>query len=132
MMSDNNEDDCLVFDTCAVVRDRDVWDAVCDAAERGGANCMKIVDAVEDLDTQHKAEKVSCYDCWRYLPPDEQIGAAVVLFNSAGVEMAGTLLPCVCVEIWDSSGFLRGVWRGRSRDGSGARMLDGAEMIELS
>ena len=91
MMSDNNEDDCLVFDTCAVVRDRDVWDAVCDAAERGDANCMKVVDAVEDLDRRHKAEKVSCYDCWRYMPPDEHVGAAVVLFNTSGVEMAGTL-----------------------------------------
>jgi hypothetical protein len=102
MMSDNNEDDCLVFDTCAVVRDRDVWDAVCDAAERGDANCMKIVDAVEDLYTQHKAEKVSCYDCWRYLPPDEQIGAAVVLFNSAGVEMAGTLFCRACASRYAS------------------------------
>ena len=58
----------------------------------------KIVDAVEDLDTQHKAEKVSCYDCWRYLPPDEQVGAAVVLFNSAGVEMAGTLFCRACAS----------------------------------
>jgi hypothetical protein len=98
MMSDNNEDDCLVFDTCAVVRDRDMWDAVCDAAERGDANCMKVVDAVEDLHRRHKAEKVSCYDCWRYLPPDEQVGAAVVLFNSAGVEMAGTLFCRACAS----------------------------------
>jgi hypothetical protein len=97
-----SDDDYVVFDSCAVVRDRDVWDAVCNAAERGDANCVKIVDAVEDLDRRHKAGEVSCYDCWRYMPPDEQVGAAVVMFNTAGIEMAGTLFCRACASRYAS------------------------------